>query len=85
MNGSSAEITWNPVEDGYTVLYGVEVYESEQLLHYSQVNDTHEQIVLCHNVSCPPAIEAVVNISTRNRCGQWSRVAASASVVFDRK
>ena len=81
MDGSSAEITWNPVEDGYTVLYRVEVYESEQLLHYSQVNDT--QIVLCRNVSCPPAI--VVNISTRNRCGQWSRVAASASVVFDRK
>ena len=85
VDGSRAKIAWNSVEGAD--FYRVEVYAAKscQLFHFSNETETQKQVILCQSVSCLSTMQFVVNIRTCDRCGQWSKVAASTKFFHHRK
>lgn len=79
VNGSAANISWNPPArderyDNAIDFYRVEVYalESGSRLYLSHTEDTWEQLCLQ-----PTTSELRVNVTTINKCGQSSEIAAT--------
>ena len=85
VNGSAANITWNPPanDEQFNIdFYKVEIYASESgsLLYSSHVRDTWVQLCLQ-----PSTTKLTVNVTTINICGQSNKTSATKNFTLEGK